>query len=227
MGMQYEEGLAPEDAVTYFAKPLKTRLLNEYHDRLGGAWNSQGSTEVAVWLRDVRRVRNLVAHAGYLPHQEEADKARKSYVSLGRHLRNRLAVRVKDYPFTSGLLVTQGGFERRDIRSKAAQDAVRAASDGLDEFLGWRDRLIELRAESARPSRCAGSAPQGRTPGACAAGAAARSVAALIPRPTESAIRVSNCCLRLTEGSANCDRGHRAPACGLMASGDGERLHRR
>jgi hypothetical protein len=61
---------APPDALPdetkAVAKPLKTRLLNEYHDRLGGAWNPQGSKDVAAWLRDVRQIRNRVAHAGIL-----------------------------------------------------------------------------------------------------------------------------------------------------------------
>ena len=146
MGMIFEEGQRAEDAAACFAKPLKTRLLNEYHDRLGGAWNPQGSKDVAAWLRDVRQIRNRVAHAGYLPDHDEAHRAREGHFSLGRHLRDRLASQAKKYPFTAGLLVRPGGFERRDIRSKAAQEAIRAAFDRLDEFLVWRDDLIRLRA---------------------------------------------------------------------------------
>jgi hypothetical protein len=145
MGMLFDEGQNIHEAASYFSKPLKTRLLTEYHDRLGGAWNPQSSEEVATWLRDVRQVRNRVAHAGYLPDHEEAHVAREAHFSLGRHLRDRLASRPRKYPFTAGLLVTPSGFERRDIRSKAAQAAVQAAFDRLDEFLAWRDDLIRQR----------------------------------------------------------------------------------
>lgn len=146
MGMAFEEGQSAEESGARFAKPLKTRLLTEYHDRLGGAWSPQGSSDVAAWLRAVREVRNRVAHAGYLPDYDEAHQAREAHYSLGRHLRDRLACRASKYPFTAGLLVTPGGFERRSIRSKAAQDAVRVASDRFDEFLVWRDNAIRLRA---------------------------------------------------------------------------------
>jgi hypothetical protein len=145
MGMLFDEGRKAKDAVGCFTKPLKTRLLTEYHNRLGGAWNPRSSEDVAAWLRNVRQVRNGVAHAGYLPDHEEAHVAREAYFSLGRHLRDRLASRAKKYPFTAGLLVRPGGFERRDIRSKAAQAAVQAAFDRLDEFLAWRDDLIRQR----------------------------------------------------------------------------------
>jgi hypothetical protein len=146
MAMLFEEEKTPREAAASFAKPLKTRILTEYHDRLGGAWAPKGSGAVAVWLRDVLLVRHRVVHAGYSPLYEEAEAARKAHFSLGQHLRDRLAARVKRYPFTAGLLVRAPGFERRGIRTKAAEAAVLAETARLTEFVGWRDDLIQLRA---------------------------------------------------------------------------------
>jgi hypothetical protein len=146
MAMLFEEGRTPEEAAATFAKPLKSRILTEYHLRLGGAWTPKGSNAVAVWLRDVLLLRHGVVHAGYLPRYEEARGAREAHYSLGRHLRDRLAARAKRYPFTAGLLVTSAGFERRDIRTKAAEDAVRAEAERIEEFVSWRNELIQLRA---------------------------------------------------------------------------------
>ncbi len=151
--MLFEEGRTPEEAVSSFATPLKTRILTEYHNRLGGAWGSKGSNTVAVWLRDVLLVRHRVAHAGYSPHYEEAEAAHRAYFSLGQHLRDRLAARAKRYPFTAGLLVRSGGFERRDIRTKAAQTAVQIADERLIEFVAWRNNLIQLRASDVPVKR--------------------------------------------------------------------------
>jgi hypothetical protein len=146
MAMLFEEGRTADEAIASFAKPLKSRILTEYHDRLGGAWTPRGSNAVAVWLREVLLVRHRVAHAGYLPQYEEARLAREAHFSLGQHLRDRLAARAKRYPFTAGLLVRSGGFERRGIRTKAAEAAVRAGDDRLEEFVSWRNDLIRLRA---------------------------------------------------------------------------------
>ena len=52
----------------------------------------------------------------------------------------------KRYPFTAGLLVRKGGFDRRGIRTKAAEYAVGAAVERLSEFIPWRAELIRLRA---------------------------------------------------------------------------------
>lgn len=150
MGMLYEEKQSSENAARVFDKPLKTRLLNEYHKRLGGSWGPQGSTEVAVWLRDLLSLRHQVAHAGYLPSSEEATAAQESYYALGRHLRNRLTAKAKTYPFTAGLLVTKAGFDRRNIHTKATTAAVAAVTvDVLKEFLSWRSDIIRMRLEAA------------------------------------------------------------------------------
>jgi hypothetical protein len=146
MGMLFEEGRTAEEAVSSFARPLKTRILTEYHVRLGGAWDPSGSSAVAAWLRDLLLVRHRVAHAGYLPHYEEARVAREAHFSLGHHLRDQLAARAKKYPFTAGLLVRGGGFERRGIKTKAVEAAVRAETERLEEFVFWRNELIQLRA---------------------------------------------------------------------------------
>ena len=147
MSMLFEEGLEPVGAAGIFNKPLKTRLLTEYHERLGGSWTPQGTKPVAVWLRDLLLLRHRVAHGGYLPSYEEASAAREAHFALGTYLRDRLASRMRKYPFTAGFLVTKGGFERRNIRTKAAEAAVNASTiDALREFASWRTELIRVRA---------------------------------------------------------------------------------
>jgi hypothetical protein len=146
MGMFFEEGRTPEESAAYFNKPLKARLLNEYHERIRGSWGTKGAGTVAVWLHDVLLIRHRVVHSGYTPRYEEANAAQKAYFSLGTHLRDRLAASAKKYPFTAGLLVRKGGFERRSIQTKAAESAVRAADERLSEFMPWRTELISLRA---------------------------------------------------------------------------------
>lgn len=145
MAMQFEDEMSPEDAARAFIKPLKTRILSEFHDRLGGTWSTETSNPVGIWIRDVLLIRHRVAHAGYLPFYEEAQAAHDAHFALGTYLRDRLASKAKHYPFSSGLLVTGPGFERRGIRTKAAEKAVGAANDRLEEFTRWRDRLVGLR----------------------------------------------------------------------------------
>lgn len=145
MAMQFEEGTTPEDAAMIFMRPLKTRILSEYHNRLGGAWSTETSNPVGRWLNDVLLIRHQVAHAGYSPFYEEAQAAHDAHFALGTYLRDRLAGRAKRYPFASGLIVTSHGFGRRGIRTKAAETAVRTAEDRLAEFTLWRSKLISLR----------------------------------------------------------------------------------
>jgi hypothetical protein len=144
--MSFEEHLPLEDVLRSFDKPLKTRLLTEYHERLGGRWLPTGNGAVANWMSRVLRVRHLVAHGGYSPSYQEALLAREAHFSIGTHLRDRLAQKVKQYPFAAGILVTQDGFNRRNIHSRAAKEAVRAAdSPVLQEFLDWRARVMQRR----------------------------------------------------------------------------------
>jgi len=145
MAMLFEENKSPADTAMTFTRPLKTRVLCDYHDRLGGTWTPRGSNAVATWIRDVLLIRHQVVHAGYLPIYEEAQAAHDAHFDLGTHLRDRLASRAKKYPFTSGLIVTAHGFERRGIHTKASDAAIRASSERLQEFVQWRDALIQLR----------------------------------------------------------------------------------
>src|SRR6266550_18993 len=128
--------------------PRKAWLrLSEFPERLGGVWDPKGSNAIAAWIRDLLMLRYRVAHTGYMPSSEEARAAREAHYSLGRDLRDRLTLRVKRYTFTAGMLVTQAGFERRNVRTKAATEAVKAAgTDALITFASWRADVMRLRA---------------------------------------------------------------------------------
>jgi hypothetical protein len=146
LGMLYEEGISAAEAISAFDRPLKSRVLGDFHERLGGTWNDQGDKPVARWLRDLLQVRHRVAHAGYRPTYDEARLARDAHFNLGSHLRDRLVQRVKKYPLTAGMLVTPGGFDRRDFHTKAADEANRLAeSAALGNFLTWRTETLRPR----------------------------------------------------------------------------------
>lgn len=146
MGMLFEEGIDLKTTAHVFDRPLKSRLLIEYCDRLGGAWNSKGSNAVAAWIQNLLTLRHRVAHTGYMPSSEEATAAREAYYGLGRHLRDRLTARVKKYPFTAGLLVTRAGFDRRNVQTKATAEAEQAVSaEALIAFAAWRADVMRLR----------------------------------------------------------------------------------
>lgn len=126
---------------------MKTRVLTEYHERLGGPWTPKGKKAVADWLQNLLVLRHRVAHTGYLPSYEEAFGAGEAYHTLAKQLRNRLAAQAKKYPFAAGLLVTSGGFERRGIRSKAATSAIKTNTpEAVKKFIEWRTEFIRRRS---------------------------------------------------------------------------------
>jgi hypothetical protein len=146
LSMLYEEGKSPAEAISAFDRPLKRRVLDDFHERLGGTWNDQEDKPVGRWLRDLLQIRHRVAHAGYRPTYDEARLARDAHLSLGSHLRDRLVQKVKRYPLTAGMLVTPGGFDRRGVHTKAAAEAIRLAeSAALGNFLTWRTETLSLR----------------------------------------------------------------------------------
>lgn len=146
LSMMFEEARTPIQASAIFDKPLKTRLLTEYHERLGGAWIPTGTKPVARWLRDLLELRHRVAHVGYAPTYDEARLAREAHFSLGSHLRDRLTARLKNYPLTAGMIVTPGGFARRNVQTKASEAAATLAeSPKVGEFLEWSNEVLALR----------------------------------------------------------------------------------
>jgi hypothetical protein len=146
-GLLFEEGRSIGEAAGVFEKPLKTRVLAEFHPRLGGAWNVSGNKPVAVWARSLLKLRHRVAHAGYVPSYDEGVAASNAHFALGTHLRDRLATRAKAYPLTAGMIVSRGGFERRGKLTRAAEAAVAMAeSQALNDFIKWRAELIRRRA---------------------------------------------------------------------------------
>jgi hypothetical protein len=55
-------------------------------------------------------------------------------------------VKVEKYQFTAGLLVTQAGFERRNVATKATAKAVEAVTvETLSAFTTWRADVMRLR----------------------------------------------------------------------------------
>jgi len=143
MAMLFEEGQTPAEAASMYDAPLKTRLLTKYHDRLGGVWSATGDNAVSTWINNLLKLRHRVAHTGYMPSWTEANTAREAHYSLGTHLRDRLAARVKTYPLAAGMLLTAKGFERRGLHTKATTEALGLAnSNRMDDFISWRRDVL-------------------------------------------------------------------------------------
>ena len=147
MLMQWEDGLAPEQAATVFERSLTDRIRSQYHDRLGGAWHmNTPTTVVSRWRANLVMVRHRVAHAGHVPSRYEADRARDSQFELADFLFNRLTSRRKSYPITAGMLVTEPGFRRRNAWTATAKAAVlKADLSAVRDFADWRARLMSAR----------------------------------------------------------------------------------
>ena len=147
MLMQWEDGLSASDAAAPFARSLVERVRSEYHDRLGGAWDTRATERpVARWRQDLVLLRHRVAHTGYAPDREQAERALRAQREMNRFLLDRLAARCKKYPKTAGLMVSEAGFKRRGALTRAAREAVASAHvEAMLPFREWREELSERR----------------------------------------------------------------------------------
>jgi hypothetical protein len=86
---------------TSFASLVKTELSQ----RLGGSWDTtRPRTSVGHYWRDLYELRTRVVHAGYLPHDGDAEKAERAFEGLEGFVRERLQTRAKRYPTAVGAL---------------------------------------------------------------------------------------------------------------------------
>lgn len=86
---------------TSFASLVKTEL----GQRLGGSWDTtQPQTPIGHYWRDLYELRTRVVHAGYLPHDGDAEKAERAFEGLDKFVRERLHTRAKRYPMAVAAL---------------------------------------------------------------------------------------------------------------------------
>lgn len=74
-------------------------MKTELSQRLGGSWDTtRPRTSIGRYWRDLYELRIRVVHAGYLPHDGDAEKAERAFEGLEGFLRERLQTRAKRYP---------------------------------------------------------------------------------------------------------------------------------
>jgi hypothetical protein len=107
-----DEGLTSReiDRRRGFGLRYKTLLTRELGSRLRGTWDLTDEKAPAgrYWNR-LYRLRNRIVHAGYLPHDGDAEQAETAYTEFDQVLEERLRVVAKTYPRT--LLAKVGKIE--------------------------------------------------------------------------------------------------------------------
>lgn len=94
-GLSEAEVQARRDAEVPFASLLK----REFASRLGGSWDlTRTNTPVGRYWNELYLLRNRIIHAGYLPHDGDAERAEQAFNALDDFLNDRLQKKESDYP---------------------------------------------------------------------------------------------------------------------------------
>jgi hypothetical protein len=81
--------------------PFKTLLVRELHSKLGGSWDTTlHGTAVGDYWTKLYLKRNRILHAGYQPHDGDAEEAESVFSSLEAFLEERLRANLRSYPRT-------------------------------------------------------------------------------------------------------------------------------
>jgi hypothetical protein len=97
-----DEGRTPSEIaelrrITSFASLVKTELSQ----RLGGSWDTtRPRTRLGQYWRHLYVLRTRVVHAGYLPHDGDAERAERAFKGLEGFVRERLERQARRYPTT-------------------------------------------------------------------------------------------------------------------------------
>jgi hypothetical protein len=116
----WDEGLTPEDALPLWKPGLDNRVRSDYHQRIGGNWDTTGSGAIGNWSTCVADLRHRVVHGTYIPTRSEARRAIVVVDELMRFLCDRLAKHevLRTYPRTALVLAGQPGLEKRGAVTK-------------------------------------------------------------------------------------------------------------
>jgi hypothetical protein len=94
-GLSEAEVQARRDEEIPFASLLKRELAN----RLGGSWDlTRTNTPVGRYWHELYLLRNRIIHAGYLPHDGDAEQAEQAFNALDGFLNDRLQTKTSDFP---------------------------------------------------------------------------------------------------------------------------------
>jgi hypothetical protein len=79
--------------------PYKSLLTRELAQRLGGQWDlsSERAPVGRYWSR-LYRLRNRIVHAGYLPHDGDAEQAEEAFIGFDDFLNSRLRTKAANFP---------------------------------------------------------------------------------------------------------------------------------
>jgi hypothetical protein len=143
--MLWEDGVEPENAAAVvFSGDASTRLLREFHPRLGGNWKGNGSGAVARYLTVLAPLRHRTVHLGLAPTRAQSDEALQIVQEVQDHVFERLLAKKHRYKTTAcvyfGLrwLEEQGQMSSQLRRHLAAADV----ETWLPDHNAWRERLI-------------------------------------------------------------------------------------
>jgi hypothetical protein len=94
-GLSEAEVQARRDEETPFASLLK----REFANRLGGSWDlTRTNTPVGRYWNQLYLLRNRIIHAGYLPHDGDAEQAEQAFNALDEFLNDRLQEKKSVFP---------------------------------------------------------------------------------------------------------------------------------
>jgi hypothetical protein len=96
-----DEGVTAEDVRARRATdvPYKSLLTRELATRMGGPWDlTSDQTAVGRYWSQLYRLRNWIIHAGYQPHDGDAEHAESAFVGFDQFLESRLQANRRKYP---------------------------------------------------------------------------------------------------------------------------------
>lgn len=133
-------GLVDDRSITDIAK-------KEFHKRLGGNWNVKQPGPVRGWFEDVRRLRNLVVHSGYLPTYIEARRCHNASIEFEHFISGRLMERAAKFPITSWIYL---GYDKTDsLKARNVWDRFfqqnLIVGDLYDAFRKWKTEVDRYR----------------------------------------------------------------------------------
>lgn len=147
----WEEGVDPEKAFRIVrGDNVLGRTQDRVAKRLSVGWGERGDQTLERFKLDVYRLRNRVAHGGYLPTRDEMFTAKSSYFELERLVGDALAATSETgaYPRAAWVYLTDSGYASRRL---PIPDAVRGVLDDATEpnwtamFARWKrdyDRYV-------------------------------------------------------------------------------------
>jgi len=96
-----DEGLTKDDVRARRASdlPYRSLLQRELATRIGGPWDlTNDKTAVGQYWTQLYGLRNRIIHAGYLPHDGDAELAQTAFIGFDQFLDTRLRANRRKYP---------------------------------------------------------------------------------------------------------------------------------